>query len=53
MYIYVCVCVCVCIHLNVYKLMTDIKLLLLHINSLNHSTVCKQCLIENRIIHVE
>ena len=30
------------IYLNVYKQMIDVKLLLLHSNSGNHLTVCKQ-----------
>ena len=30
------------IYLNVYKQMTDVKLLLLHCNFGNHLTVCKQ-----------
>ena len=38
----VCVCVCVCIHLNAYKQMTDVKLLVLHSNTWNHLAVCKQ-----------
>ena len=29
-------------HLNVCKQMTDVKLLLLHSNTWNHSSVCKQ-----------
>ena len=30
------------IHLNVFKQMADVKLLLLHSNAWNHLTVCKQ-----------
>ena len=39
------------IYLNVCKQMTDVKLLLLHSNTWNHLTVCKQ-MINCRIIRI-